>query len=126
MLKRFFEDPLHQFYLVLGRDICGIFADAILKVEGNKICGNEAIKVVQDLQNKLKAQIDAAYISIQAEQALRKASQSDESINEIEIISNVACRIYRKFTFSIKIFAMFVIFFLLHSFSENCLDYLAW
>lgn len=58
VLRKNFEDPLHKFYLILVRDLCEIFEDAILKIEGDKICGNEAsVKIVQDLQKKFQNQL---------------------------------------------------------------------
>lgn len=39
VVRRFFDDPAQNFYLVLVRDLCAMFEDAILKIEGNDICG---------------------------------------------------------------------------------------
>lgn len=95
-MKRFFEDPLHKFYLILVRDLCEVFEQAILKIEGNEICGNEAVKIVQDLQNKLQKQIDASYISIEAEKAVREICEMDSTI-EKDSFKNIAISLYRKF-----------------------------
>lgn len=75
-----------------------MFEEAILKVEGNDICGNDAIKIVKDLQNELQNQIDASYISIEVEQALHELCQTDPTVDEVDLIENTACSLYRKFT----------------------------
>lgn len=98
VVKRFFDDPFHKFYLILVRDLCAMFEDAILKIEGNDVCGNEAIKIIQDLQNKLMKQIDASFISIDAEQALREICQNDPNVDETGSIENIVLPLYRKFT----------------------------
>lgn len=88
VVKRFLDDPVHRFYLILVRDLCATFEDAILKIEGNDVCGNEAVKIIQDLQNKLLKQIDASFISIDAEEALRDICQTNPNVDEtIDIYS---------------------------------------
>lgn len=98
VIKKFFKDPLHKFYLVLVRDLCEMFEHAILKIEGDDICGNEAITIIEDLQNKLQNQIDASYVSIEVENALREACQTDSTVDETSTIKNIAFPLYRKFT----------------------------
>lgn len=108
VVQKIFKDPLHKFYLILVRDLCNLFECTILKIEGNAICGNEAVKIVQDLQNKLQKQIDASYISMDAEQELRTIypdigkEDDEEVVAEInpevdDKIKNIACPLYRKF-----------------------------
>lgn len=97
VLRKFFADPLHKFYLVLVRDLCELFEDAILKIEGNEICGNEAVKIIQDLQRKLQKQVDAKYISIEAEQALDDAYEIDSDVDKVDLSENTAQPLYRKF-----------------------------
>lgn len=94
VVKRFFDDPQHKFYLILVRDLCSMFEDAILKIEGSNICGNEAIKIVLDLQIKLQKQIDSMYISIDAQQALR---DTDPNVDETDSVENIALPLYRKY-----------------------------
>lgn len=98
VVKRFLDDPSHKFYLTLVRDLCAMFEDAILKIEGNDVCGNEAIKIVQDLQNKLRKQIDSTFISIDVELAVREMCQTDPNVDETDLIENIAMPLYRKFT----------------------------
>lgn len=45
-LKTFFADRLSKFYLIIVRDLCQVFEDAIVKIEGNETTGNEAMKIV--------------------------------------------------------------------------------
>lgn len=97
VLRKFFEDPLHKFYLILVRDLCEIFEDAILKIEGDEMCGNEAVKIVQDLQKKLQNQTESLYISIEAEQALHDVSRSDPTFAETDPLQYTVPSLYRKF-----------------------------
>lgn len=97
VLRTFFKDPLHKFYLVLVRDLCEMFEHAILKIEGDDICGNEAIKIVENLQSQLQKQIDESFISIETERALHEASEMDLTVDEANTIERIAFPLYRKF-----------------------------
>lgn len=113
VVKRFLDDPFHKFYLILVRDLCAMFEDAVLKIEGNNICGNEAIKIVKNVQSKLESQINGSFISIDAEQALREVCQANsnaDTTDEMETdaadaieadmrnsIENIALPLYRKY-----------------------------
>lgn len=49
VISNFFADPLHKFYLIIVRDICQLFEEAILMIEGDEISGFEALKIVYAL-----------------------------------------------------------------------------
>lgn len=98
-VSRFFEDPLHKFYLVLVRDLCEMFEIAILKIEGDAITGNEAVKIVKDIQTKLNNQIDSTFITIEAEEALREVAQSDPTFDETDSMNRTVLPLYRKFIY---------------------------
>lgn len=68
IISNFFADPLHKVYLIVVRDICELFEDAILKIEGDQISGYEGIKIVENLQIKLRGCIEKRFIGIEAEQ----------------------------------------------------------
>lgn len=99
VLKKKFDDPMHKFYLILVRDLCEMFEDAVLKVEGNLIFGNEALKIVDDLMNKLRELIDASFISIEVEKALSEVNQINmgDEADIAEMFTSVVRPLYRKF-----------------------------
>lgn len=74
-----------------------MFEDAILKIEGDEICGNEAVRIINDLQKKLQNQIDLTYVSIEAEDALRELNQTDPRFADTDqILQDTVLSLYRK------------------------------
>lgn len=85
-LRQFFKDPLHKLILILVRDTCELFEKAILKIEGNNVTGYEAAKIVENLRCKLQSQIDAKFISLDAEEELNGVIEYDKEIDKQTII----------------------------------------
>lgn len=57
-----------------------------------------ANKIVQDLRSKLQKQIDAQFISIDSEAALRVMCQTYPNLDETDLIERIVIPLYRKFT----------------------------
>lgn len=90
VLTNSFADSLYKFFLILVRDLCEVFETAVLKVESNTICGNEAINIVKDVLNKIHKQIDASFISISEVNGIDLGAEADT-------FANIVCPLYRKF-----------------------------
>lgn len=96
VLLNFFEDPLRKFYLIIVRDICEMFEEAILMIEGNDISGYEAIKVVKNIQMKLQGCIDESFMSIEAERELVNIRKFDPNFDETAPFDDIVRPIYGK------------------------------
>lgn len=96
LLLKFFADPLSKFYLIIVRDLCESFEEAILRIEGNQTCGHEAIKIVADLCLSLETTISLEHISLDAEEELQKITQLDAEFDETGIFDRTVHPIYGK------------------------------
>lgn len=96
VLTDFFANPLQKFYLIIARDICELFEEAIVMIEGNDICGYEAIKIVQNLQIKLHGCVEQQFMSIEAEQELSKIAQQEREYDQAAIFVDIMQPIYGK------------------------------
>lgn len=69
---------------------------AILMIEGNEICGYEAIKIVQNLQTKLEGCIEQNYMSIEAEMELTSLSEQGQEFDPETVFNDIMRPIYGK------------------------------
>lgn len=88
-LKKFFADPLSKFYLIIVRDLCETFEDAILKIEGNQTTGYEAMKTVDSVYRTLETILAVDFMPIDAEDELRKICQLDPYFDETSVFDTI-------------------------------------
>lgn len=96
LLKTFFSDPMSKFYLIILRDLCEVFENAILKIEGNQTTGYEAVKIVDELCKTLETTIALKFMSIDAENEVRNIAELDPSFDETDIFDKTIQPIYGK------------------------------
>lgn len=70
LLKNFFNDPLCRFLLLFLRDACEIFELTIIKIEGDKISGIQAVESVHKLKKLLERNLNSEFLSIATENEL--------------------------------------------------------
>lgn len=78
------------------RDLCAVFEETILKIEGNTICAYEAVFQVNLLCQKIKEYIDLKYIPIEAEEELEVLSRIDDEFDKDAAIDNIVVSLYGK------------------------------
>lgn len=84
-LKNFFADPLNKFYLIIVRELCEVFEEAILKIEGNQTSGYEAVKIVDSVYHALETIIAVEFVSVDAEREVRQIKQLDPNFDETSV-----------------------------------------
>lgn len=119
ILKNFFDDPLARFLLQFLRDACQNFESTILKVEGDRVSGVQALLEVLTLKNLIESQLDTNFLSIAAMEALNEAieketdqnnpenlvgieADDEHSITKISIISKIVRPFYGMFLLFLK------------------------
>lgn len=99
-LKRFFDDPLCRFLLQFLRDACDNFETTILNVEGDKVCGVEAICKALQLKNLLDSQLETQFLTISTTEELNKAIEKETANGKIlekkTILETIVCPFYGK------------------------------
>lgn len=96
LLRNFFSDPLSKLYLIIVRDLCEIFENAILKIEGNQTTGVEAVKIVDDLKRTLETTIAIKFLSLDTEKEVRNIAQLDPTFDETDVFDRYVYPIYGK------------------------------
>lgn len=97
-LKRFLNNPLHKFYLIVIRDLCELFESAIRKIEGNQTTGFEAVKTIQNLTEQIQNVIESKFISIQAEEELKHVLRNSEDMDEQTIFETIINPLYGEYS----------------------------
>lgn len=95
-IVNFFANPLKKFLLVFVRDVTDLFETTILKIEGDKITGTQAVQEVEILLRQLKRHIAHRFVSFAADREL------DSIIDEIdrdEVIDTIILPFYGEFSF---------------------------
>lgn len=95
-LKNFFADKMSKFYLIIVRDLCEIFEEAILKIEGNETTAVQGVKIVDGLYRSLETTIAMEFLSFDAEKELENIMKTDSTINKKNIFDDILRPIYGK------------------------------
>lgn len=94
VLRNFFADPMSRFFLIIVRDLCDIFEEAILKIEGNETTGYEAVKIVENLYLSLETTISMEFLSLDAEKEVKNIRQFDPTFDETGVFGKFVQPIY--------------------------------
>lgn len=95
-LKNVFSDKMSKFYFIIVRDLCEVFEDAIVKIEGNEITGYEAVRIVDGLYRTLETTISMEFFSLDAEKELENIMKIDENITKKTVFDEILRPIYGK------------------------------
>lgn len=88
-LKNVFSDKMSKFYFIIVRDLCEVFEDAIVKIEGNEITGYEAVRIVDGLYRTLETTISMEFFSLDAEKELENIMKIDENITKKTVFDEI-------------------------------------
>lgn len=97
ILKKFFEDPLARFLLQFLRDACDNFESTILSIEGDKVCGVEALSKALKLKALLEHQLETDFLTISAIDELDKAIKKETANGKVLTKNYVLRMIVRPF-----------------------------
>lgn len=88
---------MHKFNLIVVRDLCELFESAIKMIEGNEIAGFEAVKTVEDLQQKMQNVIDSSFLSFDAQEEFERISEVDPDIDQQTTFDTIIKPLYGKY-----------------------------
>lgn len=87
-LKNVFADKMTKFYFIIVRDLCELFEDAIVKIEGNET-GFEANRIVDGLYRTLETTILMEFFSLDAEKELENIKKIDGNVTKKNVFDEI-------------------------------------
>lgn len=96
ILKQFFENPVGEILMWFVHNVSSLFQQAILNIEGDKVCATEAALEYFSLKEKLENRLNQLFLPAKVRESLSKLESLDNKANYREEFSGTVREFYSR------------------------------